>query len=260
MNRSKLTRLINSTKMSLSKHSPEILMGIGIAGMVTTAVLAVKATPKALDLIAEAEDEKGEHLTKKETVEVTWKCYISAMVTGVSSVACLIGSSKSSAKRYAALTAAYKVAETTISDYKDYKERVIETIGEEKEKIIKEKVAEKKLKEKPASKSDVIITSSNAEQLFYDAISGRYFKSDINTIDAAVNKLNANMINDIYGCTSLNEFYAEIGMKNCDAGDILGWNIDHRITVDYTSMLTDDMRSCIVLDFIEPPTYNFNIC
>lgn len=260
MDTSKVKGFFKGIKHSVGKHSPEILMGLGIAGMVTTTVLAVKATPKALDLIAEAEDEKGEQLTGKETVEAAWKCYIPAAVTGVSSITCLIGSSKCSAKKYAALTTAYKLAETTISDYRDYKEKVVETIGEEKAKEIKDKVIEKKLKDNPPSKSEVIFTPTNGEQTFYDSISGRYFKSDINTIDAAVNKLNAQMINDINGCLSLNEFYGELGMKYIDAGEVLGWNIDHRVNVDYSAMLTDDGQPVIVLDFIEPPFYNYNIC
>ena len=221
--------------------------------MVTTAVLAVKATPKALDLIAEAKDEKGEHLTGMETVEAAWKCYIPAAVTGISSITCLIGSSKCSAKKYAALTTAYKLAETTISDYKD---KIIETVGEEKAKEIKEKVVEKKLESKPATNE--VYFQGEGEQVIFDALTGRYFKSDINSIDRAVNKLNAAMINDINGYMTLNEFYNEIGIDGVEVGEVLGWNLMHRIKVDYTSKLTDEGKACIVLDFIEPPFYNYD--
>ena len=255
MNTSKVKGFFKGIKHSVGKHSPEILMGIGIAGMVTTAVLAVKATPKALDLIAEAEDEKGERLSKKETVEAAWKCYIPATVTGISSVACLIGSSKSSAKKYAALTTAYKLAETTLSDYK---EKVVETIGEEKEKIVREKVAEKKLEKHPVNNE--VYISGDGDQVFFDALTGRYFKSDINTIDRAVNKLNAIMISDINGYMTLNEFYSELGIENVEVGEVLGWNLLHRIQVDYTTKLTDDGKACIVLDYIEPPFYNYDAC
>ena len=55
MNKKDVTKFISVAKATLSKKSPEILTGLGIAGMVTTTVLAVKATPKALELI---EDEK----------------------------------------------------------------------------------------------------------------------------------------------------------------------------------------------------------
>ena len=48
MNKPNVADLFKSVKMVVSKHSPEILTGIGIAGMITTTILAVKATPKAL--------------------------------------------------------------------------------------------------------------------------------------------------------------------------------------------------------------------
>ena len=54
MNKKDVTNFINSAKTALSKRSPEILTGLGIAGMITTTVLAVKATPKAISLLEEA--------------------------------------------------------------------------------------------------------------------------------------------------------------------------------------------------------------
>ena len=67
--------------MALQKHSPEILTGIGIAGMVTTTILAVRATPKALLLIQEAEEVKHQNtdasaLTPVETIKAAWLCYV----------------------------------------------------------------------------------------------------------------------------------------------------------------------------------------
>ena len=44
-----VSKLCKDAKVMVSKRSPEILTGLGIAGMITTTVLAVKATPKALD-------------------------------------------------------------------------------------------------------------------------------------------------------------------------------------------------------------------
>ena len=72
----------------LKKHSPEILTGIGIAGMITTTVLAVKATPKAIDIIREAEYEAKEVLSKTEEFKMCWKFYIPSAVACVASVTC----------------------------------------------------------------------------------------------------------------------------------------------------------------------------
>ena len=62
-----VTRSFNKVGFQLKKHSPEILTGIGIAGMITTTFLAVRATPKALELIEEKKDE----LNNKQ-VEERW--------------------------------------------------------------------------------------------------------------------------------------------------------------------------------------------
>ena len=115
MNKLKVSKILKKAGAILSKKSPEILTGLGIAGMITTTVLAVKATPKALDLIAEAEDKKGEYLTKKEIIVTTWKNYIPAGVTSAVSIACLIGASSVNARRNAALYSAYELSRTALS-------------------------------------------------------------------------------------------------------------------------------------------------
>ena len=91
MNKTKLSQFTKNVRMSMSKHSPEILTGIGIAGMVTTTVLAVRATPKALKIIEEKKREEDvDKLKPVEIVKSTWKCYIPAAITGATSLACLI--------------------------------------------------------------------------------------------------------------------------------------------------------------------------
>ena len=91
----------------ISKNSPHILTGIGCAGVVSTAVLAVKATPKAT-IILEKEEEYRERkrlqsLTKMEKVKLTWKCYIPAVVMGATTIGCIIGANTVNMRRNAAL-------------------------------------------------------------------------------------------------------------------------------------------------------------
>ena len=99
MNKPNFKHTFNSIKRSASKRSPEILIGLGIAGMLTTTVLAVKATPKAIKLKELEENEKQDYLTKTEVVKATWKCYIPAAVTCTVSVACIVGASSIHNKR-----------------------------------------------------------------------------------------------------------------------------------------------------------------
>ena len=154
MNKTKFSRLKSNIQTTMIRRSPEILTGIGIAGLVTTTIFAVKATPKALDLIAKAEEEKQEELTKLEAVKVAWKPYIPAAISGATSIACLIGATSVNAKRNAALAAAYKLSETALVEYKD---KVIETIGEKKEKTIREEISKDRLEKNPVTKSEIFI-------------------------------------------------------------------------------------------------------
>lgn len=254
MHKLNLANLMSNTRQFANKHSPEILTGIGIAGMVTTTVLAVRATPKALELLEEKKNEDWvDELSPLEVVKTAWKPYVPAAVTGIASVACLIGASSVNAKRNAALATAYKLSETALTEYR---EKVIETIGEKKEKTVRDKVAEERVKKNPVSKSEVIVTN-NGTTLCFDPISARYFKSSIDKIKRAENELNKQMLHDISGYVSLNEFYDELGLDHTSVGDDLGWNVDRLIDISFSSQLNDNGEPSVVLDYLVAPKYDF---
>lgn len=254
MRKPNLANLMSNTRQFVNKRSPEILTGIGIAGMITTTVLAVRATPKALQLIEEKKNEDWvDELSPLEVVKAAWKPYVPAAVTGIASVACLIGASSVNAKRNAALATAYKLSETALSEYR---EKVIETIGEKKEKTVRDKVAEERVKKNPVSKSEVVVTN-NGTTLCFDPISARYFKSSIDKIKRAENELNKQMLHDISGYVSLNDFYDELGLDHTSVGDDLGWNVDRLIDISFSSQLNDDGEPSVVLDYLVTPKYDF---
>lgn len=254
MTKPNLAKVAKNIRLGLSKHSPEILTGIGIAGMITTTVLAVKATPKALALLEEAQEEKGEYLTAPEKVKSCWKCYIPTVATGAFSAACLIGANSVHASRNAALATAYKISETALSEYRD---KVIETIGEKKEQVVRDKVAEERIKNDPVSKKEVVMTGSG-KSLCYDYMSGRYFESDINEIKKAANKLNQKMLLCAFGYASLNDFYDELGLECVGIGDMVGWNVANLIDISISSQIADDGRPCIVLGHSNEPRYEYD--
>jgi hypothetical protein len=248
------SKFIRDAQATLTKHSPEILTGIGIAGMITTTVLAVKATPKALQGIEEAKKEQGvDKLTPVDTVKTAWKCYVPAAVTGVVSVGCLIGASSVNARRMTALTTAYKLSETALTEYKD---KVIETIGEKKEKTVREKVAEKKVKDNPVTSSEILFTG-NGDTRFYDPMSGRHFTSNLDKVKKAENNLNNTMLHSITGHASLNDLYDELGLPHTNVGDEFGWNAENLIKMDVHAVVDDDGNPTIVLDYVNRPDYNY---
>lgn len=61
MNKQAIANTLKSLQKTMRKHSPAILTGIGIAGMAAAAVMAVRATPKALRMVddREIEDENS---------------------------------------------------------------------------------------------------------------------------------------------------------------------------------------------------------
>lgn len=253
MKKPNISKILLSIRTSAAKHSPEILMGIGIAGMVATSVMAVRATPKALRLIEDKKAETNEEkLTPIETVKTTWTCYLPAVITGGVSVACLIGANSVNTRRNAALATAYTLSESAL---KEYQEKVVETIGEKKEQSVRDAIAKDKLEQNPVTNREVIITDKG-DTLCFDAISGRYFKSDIEKLKKAVNELNRRMRDEMY--ISLNEFYYEIGLNSIGIGDELGWNIDNGyIEPSFSSQLAEDGTPCLVIGYHVEPRYDY---
>ena len=247
--------LIKTTEDFITKRSPEILTGIGIAGMVTTTIIAVKVTPKALDLIAKAEDEKfdsghGECLTKPEIIKACWKCYIPAAITCTASIACLVGASSVNLKRNTALATAYKLSETALSEYKD---AVIETIGEKKEQSVKEKISKNRIEKNPVSNNTIYVTG-NGDTLFLEPISGRYFYSDIEQVRSIINTLNEIMYSDPFGRILLSDFYDAIGLKQTTISDDIGWDIENgSIKVEFHPAMSDTGKPCLALYYETAP-------
>lgn len=246
--------VVKGVGRALKKRSPELLTGIGIGGMLTTTFLAVKATPKALLLIEQEKDKIGEEkLTPVETVKATWLCYIPAAVTGVVSIICLIGASATNSRRNAALAAAYTLSE---SAFKEYREKVVETIGEKKEKAIRDDVARDKVTAAPLSEQRVIFTGKG-DTLCYDVLSGQYFRSDIEKIRRAINELNRTLVLD--GAVSLNDLYYLLGLRSTKLGDDLGWNVNKcLVEPSFHSILAEGEEPCLVIDYQVAPTYDYS--
>lgn len=254
MKKTGVKALVKGVRMAASKHSPAILTGIGVALGVTATVLAVKATPKAMQLLEEKKEaEEVDELTPVEVVKTAWKPYIPVAITTVASAACVIGAHSVHMKRTAALAAAYKISETALSEYSS---KVLETVGEKKEQTIREKVAQERIDKKPVGNREVIVTG-DGDTLCYDYYSDRYFYSDVNKLRKAENKLNKQILHDIGGSVSLNEFYDEINLKRTPDGDKFGWNTDDLIDLDIHAGLSDNDKPCIVVAHYVGPKYDY---
>lgn len=252
MGNSKLSTVFATVKTFASNHSPEILTGIGIAGMITTTVLAVKATPKALKDIKEFEENvlsEDEKIKPIDAVKVTWKHYLPAAITGTASVVCLIGASSVNARRNAALATAYKLSERALTEYR---EAVVETIGEKKEREVRDTAAKNKVEQTPINNKTVIVTGKG-DSLFLDTTCNQYFRSNVDKINKAVLDLNKRMRDEME--ITLNEFYYEIGAGRVDVGDDLTWSIDDEYIDVHFSAIPVDGEPCMVISFKTMPKY-----
>lgn len=251
------TKFLKKAGSTIKKVSPQIMTGLGIAGFIAAGVHAVKVTPKAIELLDNEKKALGRKLTTKETIGCTWKLYLPAVTESLLSAGLLIASNVVSTKRTAAIASAYTIAAKSA---KIYAEKVVETVGEKKEEMISQKAKEEILKEKgPVDDNQVIVTNSG-ECLFYDEVSGRYFTSSINKVEAARNKLNDQLINEMY--CSLNEFYWEIGLKGIDLGNNVGWNIDQGIVeINKRPVITENMDGVqmpvIYISYNVEPRYDY---
>jgi hypothetical protein len=265
-----MQNLLRLTGRSLNNNSPIILSGLAVAGVVATAILAVKATPKAVEEIEVAETRKntrdkpelvdGEafgdgpytELTPVEIVQTTWKLYLPAAVIGAATIACIVGSNTIGMRRNAALLGAYTLVDTA---FREYKSEVVEQIGAIKERKVTDELAKRKVEQHPVSDAQVIITGGG-DQLCMEALTGRYFQSDIEKIRQAQNEFNREiLLNAQY--SSLNEWFELLGLRQTTVGGILGFDVEHLLELSFASTVADDGRTALVVDYVRLPTKDF---
>src|SRR5688500_9344646 len=110
---------------SIGRNSPTILTAIAVAGLFTTIALAIKATPKAMDMIEKEErfryEEYGEEddLDVVDTVKTVWKAYIPTVGMAVLTTGCIIGANHINLRRNAALASLFTIAEKTLREYQE---------------------------------------------------------------------------------------------------------------------------------------------
>lgn len=245
-----MQKLINKAKYNVVKHSPEILMGIGIAGVITSTVLACRSTLKVKDILDEKdtnmnnvkevlaegrEDYTEEDARKDKTIIMTttairiMKLYMPSVIIGAGSIACLLESHNVMRNRNAGLAAA--LAATTES-FKQYRERVTEKYGDEVDKEMRYGMKkEKKEVDGKKTKEDIVVGCEENKLSGY----ARYFNenniywSEDPQYNLMFLRQNQNWANDkliSQGYLYLNDVYDAIGFPKTKAGQVVGWVYD----------------------------------
>lgn len=239
----------------ITQNSPTILTSIATGGVITTAIFAGDGAIKADRILNHyaGYDQDGymDRPTGKEALQLTWKCYIPALAMGGLTIACIIGANSISLRRNAALASVYSLTETALREYQD---KVVETIGKNKELKIRDEICAEKVKENPPGGKNEVILTGKGEVLCMDGYTGSYFRSDIEKIRQAINEFNRNLMSDMF--LSLNDFYDYLGIKHSKMGNDLGWDIDRGLLeVSFSSCLTEAGEPCLVLEYSVYPKY-----
>lgn len=250
----KIKEVTKTAGRFVSKNSSAILTILAVSGLVTTVIFSIDATPKAMALLEEnvIYDDEGniQKPTAMEVVKITWKVFIPTACMGAATVACIIGAHSINQRRNAALATVYGLTDAA---FREYKEKVAETIGKNKELKIRDDISADHVRDNPVSKSEVVITGKG-EVLCRDSLSGRYFKSEIEQIRRAINDLNRDFLTDMW--VSVNDLYYALGISNTKLGEEMGWDLDNGLVeVTFSTQLTESNEPCVVLNYEIQPRF-----
>jgi hypothetical protein len=238
---------------------------VGVGGTVVTAVLTGRASYRAAAIIEEERVTRALEYQHTETpipppeepsktlkVKLVWKLYLPPVASGVLTVTSIVVANKISSKKIAALAVAGGISERALQEYK---EKVVEKLGERQNQKLHDEIAQNRVSNHPLGSQEIVLAGTG-EVLCYDMTTGRYFQSTMETIKAAENKINHEMLNHMG--VSLAEFHEEIGLPATNYTDSVGWSGADLIKVIFSTTMSPDKRPCIAIDFERPPNMEYS--
>lgn len=250
-----LAEIIKRAEKFTVDNSPVILTAIGVTGSLTTAYLTGKATFKAAELIQETKGRDEDlWMPADDKAKLIWKLYIPAASTAAITVIAIVGANRIGTRRAAAVAAAYTISEKA---FVEYKEKVVEKLGEKKEQSVRDEIQQDRVKRRPVDENTVIVTGGG-EVLCFDHFTGRYFKSDMESLKKAQNDLNYRILHHSYA--SLSDFYERIGLPATSFSEEVGWSSDQQLELLFSTCLSQDGRPCIAIDFDVSPIRGYHRC
>lgn len=223
-------------------------MGVAVGGVVTTAYLAAKATWQARDVIDAYESENGvqeEPMDRvKERAGQTWPLYVPTVISGIGTITFIVFAQRSQARRTAAAVVAYTVTEKAFTDYR---EKVVEQMGKNKEQKLQDDIRQETVNANPPK---TVIVTGGGEALCCELYTKRYFLSDVESLRRAVNDINAQV--NLSSFALLDDFYERVGLPPTSQSNLLGWE-GHFMDLQFSSILSEDNRPCIAFDYSPRP-------
>lgn len=239
--------------LGVSRNSGTILTVLSSSGVVSTALLAIRAKPKADDAMEDLENQYfPEEPPKAEIAKKLAVAYAPCVISAGLTIGMIVGLNHSHEKKRAALAGLYTASELALQEYQ---QKVKDVIGEKKELALRDEIAKDHICANPPMNREIIITEKGNTKVL-DDWTGRYFKSDIATIRDTVNRINAYIVANMW--VTLNEVYYELGLPPVKQGNDIGWNIDHMLELaPFSSQIAPDGDPCLVMTFANRPVpYN----
>lgn len=238
-------KLVNDISRALKRNSTTIMSSTAIVGVVTTSYLAAKATIKASKKIDSFEalggtaDDRKERI--KERTKLCWRLYIPTVASGAVTIGCIIGTNRVNNKRAAAAQAAFVLSERA---YSEYRNKVIEEYGERKDQTLRDSIATDRVNHNPPPN---VMIAGPGNILCCELYTGRYFASDMESLRRAENNINSRLVRE--DTATLDDFYYLIGIQPTSTSSDLGWNADKLMSLEFTSVLTEDNRPCLAFNY-----------
>jgi len=240
------------------RNSTTILTALSVAGVFTTAVLAMNGKTKADELMriekeerrleAEYYGEEPRAITPLEYVQHTWHCYIPVTASAIATSACIIGLNRVHTRHYAAISALYGATTATLREYQD---RTAEKLGPRKEHAIRDEVSASRIEKNPPTANNVVQTKYG-DVLFYDSLAKEYFRSDIETVRKTVNDMNHQMLTDT-GYITLNEFYRALGVPDQHFAYQIGFEAHrNQLEIEFSTHSYNG-EPCFVIEYLSYP-------
>jgi len=239
-----INNLIQQATHHITKNSPIILTAAGVTGVATTAYLAAKGSFKAARMIDAVKNESHDPKERiKNNIKLVWPCYVPAVLSGTVTVGAILLSHKVDTSRTAAAVSAYSITEKAFTQYKD---KVVEEIGQHKEQIIVDDIAQEQVEKNPPGKNNLVIAGSG-DVLCCERYTGRYFNSTMETLRKAQNDINQEIVNHLY--VPLDSFYDMVKLPSTAHSSEMGWDSYEFLEFKFSTVMTEDGRPCLAFDY-----------
>lgn len=234
---------MNKIQFLFKKHSSTFLTIISSMGVISTTLLAIQATPKAIKLLEDKKEEKDYELSSIDIIKTSWKPYIPTIISGFSTIICIFGTNYLNKRTQASIASAYALLSNS---YQEYINKTKELYGDEADTNIKKSIIDNRIKRDS-------LELYGEKKLFFDYQTMRYFESTFDDVLHAEDLLNQELAAS--GYVSVNDFYKFLGLNELEYSNHIGWSDNgdyHELKFEHQKIQFDDGLECWMIIMEEP--------